>query len=664
MPVEIRRTFLILAGVIALVMVVWAARFEPMPPADFSFQNATDPKTLDPHRATGQPESRIIFNVFAGLLQALPDGPPDPETGVQPVSAQPSLAESFQVSEDGKTYTFQLRKDALWSDGVPITSADLKWSWIRMLHPETLCQYSFQLYALPFAEAYNLATIEVGDRVEVELFDRPGEIETGDIESSAPNIQNFPRGTIRYGILKEIVKPDELSFDESIDADSKERAISEWEQKWVYVIKQCKELDDGTIDWDAPASERRYCRQPGESPVADPDTIRTHGVLVAFDKLGAVETPDDHTVIVKLNSPVPYFPDLLAYYPTYVVPRHCIEKHGAPLWTKDENIVSNGPYRVEARLLRDRVRLTRNEQYFDRDKVAIKTIDAISTESSNTALNMYETGQIQWVYDPPSLLLDEIRNRDDFVSGPQLSVYFYRINVTRKPMNDPRVRRAVAMAINRDQIVNKITKAGQIPAYSLVPPGIAGYQSPPGFRPDIEEAKRLLAEAGYPGGRGFPKLTVLYNTLDMHRSIAEVIQQQLLNNLNIKIELQNMEWGSYLDKVDQIDYDIARAGWVADYSDPMTFLDLWVTDGAQNSTGWSNEQYDSLLAQSANAGGDPQKRMQLLSEAEAIWIKEMPVIPMYFYVSKNLIDPRIEGFSPTPQDRHPLHILRFRDDDS
>ncbi|MDA8744484.1 peptide ABC transporter substrate-binding protein [Rubripirellula amarantea] len=657
MAPEIRRAFFVLAGVIAMVMLVWAARFDPMPPAEFSFQNGTDPKTLDPHRATGQPESRIIFNVFAGLLQALPMGEPDPDTGVQPMGAQPAIAKSYQVSPDGKTYTFQLREDAVWSDGVPITSADFVWSWTRMLHPETLCQYGFQLYSLPHAEAYNTGEVTIGDRVEVELWDRPGDVPGGDSD-----INNFPRGTMRYGTLKDIIKPDEPELPETMAADDRDRKLARWKEDWVFRIELASESEDGEVNWDDVVGTQDYCRHPLTSQAATEDTQATHGVLIAFNKLGAVRAPNDHTFIVQLNAPVPYFPDLLAYYPTFALPKHCIEEHGVPMWTKAENIVCNGPYKVAARLLRDRVRLVKNEKYFDADEVAIETIDAMSTESGNTALNMYETGQIDWVYDPPSLLLDELRDRDDFIPAPMLSVYFYRINTTRPPMNDVRVRRALAMAINRDQIVSQITKAGQIPAYTLVPPGIAGYESPPGFKPDINEAKRLLSEAGFPGGRGFPKVTILYNTQSMHRAIAEVIQQQLLNTLNIKVELQNMEWGSYLDKVDQLNYDIARAGWVGDFADPTTFLDLWVTDGAQNSTGWGNENFDQLLKDAAEAGGEPDKRMKLLSQAEAIWIEEMPVIPMYFYVSKNLVKPYVEGFSPTPQDRHPFHLLRLRKD--
>ena len=240
MPPEIRRAFLIVAGVAALIMIVWAARFEPFPPAEFSYQSGTDPKTLDPHRATGVPESKIIFNVFAGLLQALPDGEPDPETGVQPMSAQPSIAKSYSVSEDGKTYTFQLRDDAVWSDGVPITSQDFRWTWTRMLHPETLCQYAFQLYPLPHAKAYNLGIVHVGDRVEVEQWDRPDDREDGDAD-----IQNFPRGTMVYGNLAEIRKPPEPSYRATMSDEDREKAKATWKEDWVYVVDVCRVDEDG-----------------------------------------------------------------------------------------------------------------------------------------------------------------------------------------------------------------------------------------------------------------------------------------------------------------------------------------------------------------------------------------------------------------------------------
>ena len=394
--------------------------------------------------------------------------------------------------------------------------------------------------------------------------------------------------------------------------------------------------------------------------MADADTERTHAVMVAFGKLGGLETPDAKTFIVHLRYPIPYFPNLCAYYPTFPVNKRCVETYGAPLWTKAANIVTNGPYQLAERRLRDRLRLVKNESYFNPNPNGFATVDYMSLEGENTALNMYETGQIDWVTEPPTSLLEELAGREDFVSAPQLTIYYYQINVKRKPLDDVRVRRAIAMAIDRRQIVERVTKAGEIPAFTIVPPGLAGYESPEGFRPDLDEAKRLLAEAGYPGGRGIPKITILYNTMEMHRAIAEVIQQQVQNNLNVKLELQNMEWGSYLDKRKQKNYEIARAGWIADYPDPNTFLDMWVTDGPQNDTNWSNKQYDALVFGAASEG-DPAKRMEMLSRAEQIFIDEMPVIPIYFYTSKNMVKNNVKGFFPSAQDLHPIQLLEWKE---
>ncbi len=637
-----------------MVAVGWASLFETTPPAQFSLQSGTDPKTLDPARATGNIEGRVLYELFEGLLQMLPAGEPDPETGLQALTPQPGMAESFELSSDKRRYTFHLRDNIRWTDGTPVTSDDFAWSWQRLLHPATACEYTFHLYGLPYAQAYNEGTVEVGDRVEVELWDRPGETPT-----SPANVKHYPRGTIRYGTLKEIRKPpepteQEKSRDESVELD--------WQDGWVYVVDVVEPRADESIDWDASATTMTFTSKTN-SPVADTDSERTHGVLVAFDKLGSVETPDAKTLIVNLTDPIPYFPNIVAFYPLFPVNRNCVETHGSPMWTNVENIVTNGPYRLNMRRLRDRVRLVKNDDYYAADKVSLESVDFLSLEGQNTALNMYETGQIDWVTSPPESLLDELKKRKDFYNAPQLSVYFYRLNVERPPLDNPLVRRAIAMAIDRQEIVDEVTKTGQIPAYTAVPPGLAGYQSAVGFKEDVGEAKRLLVEAGFPGGRGIPKLTILYNTLEGHRAIAEVIQQQLQNNLNIGVELQNMEWGSFLDKVQQFDYQIARAGWIADYPDPNTFLDMWVSGGPQNNTHWSNKKYDQLIADAAKEG-DPAKRLLILRDAEQIWVDEMPVIPLYFYTSINLVKPNVKGFFPSSQDLHPLQLLRFENDDA
>lgn len=647
---------MIFAGLFAVAAVIWAARMDHIPPAEFSLQNGTDPSTLDPHRATGQPESRIIFELFEGLLRMLPEGEPDPETGLQPLTPQPAMAERYDISEDGKTYTFHLRDGIQWTDGTPVTAHDFAWSWLRMLHPATACEYGFLVNELRLATQYHDSVVEVGDRVEVELWDRPGETPT-----SEANIKHFPRGTMKYGTLRGIIKPDPPALGPDMPDADRTDAQLDWEERWVYEVEVVETDSDGNIDGDRGGTLQRFAVSP-EVAAQDETVQRMHAVLVDFEHFGGAQAVDDQTFVVHLNNAVPYFLNLVAYYPLFPVNRKCLETHGTPMWTKAENIVTNGPFKLKFRRLRDRVRVEKNPTYWRADGVSFETIDFVSLESQNTAMNMYETGQLQWVWDLPASVLEELKDRDDFHSAPKLSIYFYKLNHDVPPLNDIRVRQAISMAIDRRQIVEEVTKAGEQPAYAVVPPGIAGYKGPEGLKEDVTRAKALLAEAGFPGGRGFPKMSLMYNTSERHRPIAEVIQQQLQNNLNIKIELKNMEWGSFVETVQQEKYEMARYGWVGDYPDPNTFLDLWVTDNPQSNTNWSNPEYDALI-KAAGSELDPKRRMELLRQAETILANELPVVPIFFYTSAEMAKTNIEGFAPSALDMHPLSVLRYRSDE-
>ena len=212
--------------------------------------------------------------------------------------------------------------------------------------------------------------------------------------------------------------------------------------------------------------------------------------------------------------------------------------------------------------------------------------------------------------------------------------------------------------IDKKKIVEQVTKAGNVPARSFVPPGIDNYTSAMGDMFDVSKARRLLAEAGFPGGRNFPAIRILFNTSDMHKDIAQVIQQDWKEHLGVNVQLENYEWRTFLATLSQKDYEVARSGWIGDYPDPNTFLDMFVTDGANNQTNWSNARYDELIEQ-AKFEPDYQKRLGLLTEAEQILMDEQPIIPIYFYVSKNLVKPHVLGFSSNVQDVHPLHILKL-----
>ncbi len=630
-----RRIFPYLMLVLILAALGWAVSFGTLPKADFTFNNGTEIQTVDPAKATGSPEGRIINALFEGLLRNLPEA--EASDSHQVIPLQPTtggVAESYQVSDDGKVYTFKIRASARWSNGEPMTAHDFVWSWQRMLHPETGSEYSYQLYYVANAKKYNTAEVQLGDRVEIELKDR------------RDPLQAFPRGTLKRGILKAIEKLQKSSSGDDVEEPSSRAA-------WIYQV-EVKPLKDGKVDWGAAGELKTFSQQ---APTGSTVDHACHHVLIDFDSNVEIRASDDQTLVIVLKEPTPYFKQLLAFYPLYPVNRTCVEKHGAPNWTKPENIVTNGPYRLKFRRIRDRLRLTKNPHYWDAKNVSLETIDALAITSYTTSLNMYINGQLDWSPTMPNTIMDLLRKRDDFVSAPFMAIYFYRINVERPPLDQKLVRRALNLAINKQLICDQITAAGQQPARSFVPPQLSGYSGQQCGAHDVALARQLLAEAGYPNGKGFPKVQILYNTSDSHQEIAEFIQQEWKENLGIDIELRNLEWATFLDTLNQGDYSVSRSGWIGDYPDPNTFLDKFVTGGANNQTNWSNSAYDELI-EAAKLESDSSKRMEILQQAEGILMSELPIIPIYFYVSTNLVSPRVKGFSGNIQDIHPLHILR------
>ena len=272
----------------------------------------------------------------------------------------------------------------------------------------------------------------------------------------------------------------------------------------------------------------------------------------------------------------------------------------------------------------------------------MRTIDVLPSARANTAFNYYVTGLADLMMDKglaPTPLMGELKKRADFHSAPFLGTYFLRFNVTRKPFNDPRVRKAIALVIDKNLLVEKITKAGEVPAASLVPPGTAGYQPPPGLTRDPDAARALLADAGFPKGENFPRFSYLYKgDSDLDRDLAVEIQGMLARELGIRMELQAQEWKVYLRSMSSLDYDICRSSWVGDYKDANTFLDMFVTGGGNNRTGWSNARYDQDIA-SAAGEIDREKRFSIFRDAERLLVsEEAPICPLYFYVGIQFYD--------------------------
>lgn len=374
------------------------------------------------------------------------------------------------------------------------------------------------------------------------------------------------------------------------------------------------------------------------------------GEISDFDQVG-VKALDDFTLQVTLNDPTPYFLQLLDHYSLFPVHRPTIEKFGAPdergtRWTFEGNLVGNGAFQLEEWKINRYVRVGRNPYYWGAGDVKLNQIYFYPTENITTEERMFRAGQLHYTYEVP---VDKVAVYQEKGSGelqiyPYLGSYFYRFNTRVEHLSDRRVRRALAMAVDRQQITDQVLKAGQVPSYAVTPPDTMGYFPESDLTFDPDKARALLTEAGYPDGAGFPKTEILYNTSEEHRKVAVAIQQMWKQYLNIDVTLLNQEWKVYLDSETNMDYEISRASWIGDYVDPNNFLDMWLCNGGNNRTGWCNPEYDRLVLEAAPKASSHEERLEIFKTAEKMLLADMPVLPIYIYTSKHLINPAIRNF--------------------
>ncbi|MDA1044101.1 MAG: peptide ABC transporter substrate-binding protein [Verrucomicrobia bacterium] len=390
------------------------------------------------------------------------------------------------------------------------------------------------------------------------------------------------------------------------------------------------------------------------------------GATNDFGEVG-VKAEDAHTLILKLNSATPYFLSLLNHYSWFPVHPPTLrafkaEQSVTASWTRPPNFVGNGPFVLSAWTSNDRIIVTKSDSYWDHEKVRLNAIHFHAIGDHNAEERAFRSGQLHVTGTIP---IDRIahyqKNEPDKLRiDPYLGCYYYLFNVNDPSLKDPRVRRALSMSVDRDALTRFITKGGETPAFHFTPPDTAGYTADIGLSYDPKAARALLAEAGYPGGEGLPTLPLLYNTSDAHAVIAQAIGHMWQQELGIKIELVNMEWKVYLNRTQNQQYAVARAGWIGDYVDPNTFLSLWVTDGGNNRAKWSNADYDALIAK-AGETQDVTARFALFREAEAILMRESPIMPLYFYRSKTLLHPAVRGWNPTLLDHHPYKFVHLEE---
>jgi oligopeptide transport system substrate-binding protein len=340
------------------------------------------------------------------------------------------------------------------------------------------------------------------------------------------------------------------------------------------------------------------------------------------------------------------------------VPLHAIEEFGNE-WTNPENFVGNGPYTLEEWRPQQYITVVPNETYWDAEAVQLDEVVYYAIDDNNTAYNMYLNGEVDWMTTVPLDQIEAASLRRDYHRAPQVATYYYTFQVEKAPFDDARVRKALAMSFDRQALVDQVSRGGQLPAWGIVPE-MAGYASLGDPILDVEQARQLLAEAGYPNGVGFPETAILYNTSEGHKAIAEFLQQEWKNNLNITLELENQEWATYLSSRNTGDFQVARAGWVGDYQDPNTFLDMFITGAGMNGGKYSNEIYDLLIREAATMRGAD--RMDVLLQAEDILINEdQGVMPIYYYTTNNMIDTsKWGGWYANAMDFHPTKDIYLK----
>lgn len=364
---------------------------------------------------------------------------------------------------------------------------------------------------------------------------------------------------------------------------------------------------------------------------------------------------------VRLANPTPYFPALVAHQIFFPVNPRVVRAD--PNWSASaQSYCGCGPFTLTERRAGDRLIGKKNPGYWNAANVGLDRIVYRMIEKESTELAAYETGEIDVTHNAPTEEIMELRQRGDCHHQDLLATYYLELNVSHKPLDDPRVRRALAMAIDRRAIAERVMMGGQKPAVCLTPPSLYNQNPEPYYKDaDYAQARRLLAEAGYPGGEGFPRLRYLYNTMEGHRKIAQVIQQSWKKELGIDISVENQEFKVVLDNKAAGDFDIARAGWTADFPDAITFLGTFTSDSDNNNTRWGDPGFDAMMMR-ARAETDPARREAILLEAEKRLGEAMPVIPIYHYTVTYLVNPKLENYRRNFMDMPDLAKVRWREE--
>ncbi|RNB85356.1 peptide ABC transporter substrate-binding protein [Brevibacillus nitrificans] len=362
-----------------------------------------------------------------------------------------------------------------------------------------------------------------------------------------------------------------------------------------------------------------------------------------------VKAVDESTLEVTLESPTPYFLELLCVTAYYPVRKDAVEKEG---WTKSpETYLTTGPFVLSELKPKEKYVLKKNPNYLEADKVKLDTLEIVFIESSEAELAAYTNDEIQVSDNMTPEGMKRFENTPEFFSVPRIGMQYFDFNASKKPFDDAKVRKAFSMAINREQIIKSIVQSVEKPAFGFVPYGIPDgvqkdkeYRDVAGnmFTENVDEAKKLLAEAGYPDGQGIPEITMIVMASQSDKDIAQALQSMWKQNLGVNVNIETFESKVYWDEIENGSFNIASDGWTGDYPDPMTNLDIFESVNASDDIRWSNPEYDRLLDENRKIS-DQAKRMENYAKAEKILADEMPLMPLRFYEDQFLAKPNVKG---------------------
>jgi len=604
------------------------------PRADFVYANPSGIHTLDPARMSWTQDFRVALNLWEGLTAL------DPET-LEPMAGAARFP--ADVSDDRRTHTFRLREECRWSNGDRVVSSDFVRGWRRAMEPGTAADYAFLFKdVVAGAEAY-----VQWRRSGVTMLTALSRLKDGwDItEDQAAALVHHPA----LQRLSELGDPLAALRKEAMESGTGRPRVA-------------ARLSASDLPWSA-IHEHALVDHAGDME----DRFANVGLA----------TPDDHTLVVTLRRPCPYLADLLAlpiFYPCHESIERLRARHGDlpitgeglvvydPQWTKPDyrrsgypGLVTNGPYRLAQWTFKRRARLAVNRFFREAAAIGCRTVDMVVFDNVNAALMAYEAGKIDFLpsmgvsYDHEIARLSQTGLRPDYHLSAVSATYFLNFNCAsetvggrRNPFVDARVRRSFALAIDKERIVKNVLKRGDRVARSFVPPGaVAGYEPPKGLERDVEEARRLLAEAGYPDGSGLGTIELLCTSRD--ERLAQAVARTWRDALRVRVEIRSQESKTFAEDKANGRYMVARGNWYADYNDPTTYLMCLTTGNGNNDSGYSDPAYDSLLKR-ADATSGPAMRFELLREAEAIVVEQaFPIAPIFHYAEPVAIRPGVHG---------------------